>query len=576
MIGRSNTFFLPALAVWAGGLGWVLSLDDPRLRYLPFLGGWLLLVLGQAGLVWTRPHGRRLAAAIVVLVLGRVWAWSLTPAFSDDVFRYVYEGRLALWAGPLFPYLHPPAAGPELGVPAALLDRWWLRINHAELATVYPVGALGLFVAGAGLGQVAFGATLGALKLLFLGADLALWRALHLRDPRAGLVWGASPLVILEGAREGHVDVVAALGLGLGALALLRGRDPSGGPGARPGRAWTAFMGAGLVKMNGFVLTPLLARIDPRGSWRLLPGLLLLALPFVLTAGDDSGLGAYATRWRAGDGAFSVLLVAAEGVLGGDWARFELGGQVLTITRHQLARALTGGLFAALYGLMLVRPRAWLGGTGALQPADGVPLAGSLFTFLLLLAPTLHPWYLLWLVPFVALGPFPGRGAAVWLISSAALLHHPGWRELVTGHWVEWESLRFAVHAPAWALLIVGRLRPFFDGPRFRRSLAVLGVGGLLGGCGAEAPEPTYWDHDAWSVGLWAEDPWLDHAPEDPGCVAPVFGIGGEASEERFLDVVTGACGFFSGRQPLGRALRAGDRLELTYFYSDLVVPPPA
>lgn len=449
--------FLPALALWGAGLVTVLGLDDPRLRYLPFLAGWLGLLLGQAGLVAARPRGRLLMLTVVVCLVGRAWAWSLPPAFSEDVFRYVYEGRLAIWAGPLFPYTHPPAAGPTLGVPPELLDRWWLRINHPELATVYPWGALGLFALGAGLGQALGGAILGALKLLLVGADLALWRALHVRDPRAGLIWGASPLVLLEGAREGHVDVVAALGLGLGALALLGAGPPECDSRPGWGRAWTAFLAAGLVKMNGFLLAPLLLRLNPRGAWRLIPAGLVLALPFVLTAGDDSGLGAYATRWRAGDGAFSVLVAVAEAALGGDWATFEGAGWRWTLTRHQLARGLSAGCFAALYALVLVRPRGLLGGSGPIAASDAVALAGTLFTGLLLLAPTLHPWYLLWLVPFVALGPFPGRAAAAWLVASGALLHHPGWRELVDGTWTEWVEFRVLVHAPAWVLLVLGR-----------------------------------------------------------------------------------------------------------------------
>ncbi|MCK6545459.1 hypothetical protein L6R52_06285, partial [Myxococcota bacterium] len=157
--------------------------------------------------------------------------------------------------------------------------------------------------------------------------------------------------------------------------------------------------------------------------------------PKALTA-----LGTYASAWRAGDGVFTLVLELAGLVLGGDWRRIG----ALTLTQHQLARAMT----AALFGLLLVAVlrRA--------APERDVPArAGVVLLGLLLLSPTLHPWYTLWLLPFAAL-PGPARRASLVLIALAPILHHPGWLELVRGAWTDVGWARALVHVPVWAVFL--------------------------------------------------------------------------------------------------------------------------
>ena len=89
---------------------------------------------------------------------------------------------------------------------------------------------------------------------------------------------------------------------------------------------------------------------------------------------------------------------------------------------RRLARALALGLW--LVPLVL----AW---RARFEPARVALLALGGF---LVLTPTLHPWYLCWIVPFQAL--FPVR-ACVWLVAAAPLLYWPvaGWR--ARGVWSE-------------------------------------------------------------------------------------------------------------------------------------------
>ena len=412
--------------------------------------GWLVLArLGAAGRL-----SRGAVLALTLLGIAARAAFALSPpAFSEDVFRYVFEGRVVWDLGLGFPFAHAPSEARDLGVRPALLDEAWLRINHPHISTIYPPLAQGTFALAGGLGELLGGGHLLILKLLLVCADLGVWalaaRALvRAGRPAAGaLFWGLSPLVIVEVAREGHADSLSALGL---ALAI------SGFLAARPRRGYLGLALAALAKLNGLVVLPAAWRSTTRGLLATLPLFALLGLPWLLAGpAAGTGLGAYATRWRAGDGAFTLLLFAAEALLGGDWR--DLGA--FTVTRHQLARALAALLFAAGSAALLWRKPAVV----------EVPIrAGQMLLLLLLLSPTLHPWYVLWAMPFAAALPtFRGRGAIVVLACLAPLLHHPGWLELEDGAWTDLGWVRAAVHVPVWVVFL-GALarRPSIGYPR--------------------------------------------------------------------------------------------------------------
>ena len=393
---------------------------------------------------------RRLLIALVVAACAlRAVALGLPPAFSEDVFRYVYEGRVVWHYGWSFPFAHPPADAPTLGVDPALIDHSWLRINHPELSTIYPPIAQIVFVAAGGLGELTQGGHLWWLKALLVGADLLTWVCAALvlracgRPIGESIVWGLSPLVIIEIAREGHADSLSALGLSLGILGFCS---------AAPRLGYAGWAVAALAKLNGLVVMPAAARTTRRGLWLALALCTLVAVPYFFAGGTaGAGLAAYASRWRAGDGAFSVLLELSRILLGGEWTRLEaLGG--VTLTRHQLARGLVAAIFGGWSLALLAR---W-------APLSAVAdRAGLLLLGLLLLAPTLHPWYVLWLLPFAAAAPnFRGRSATLLLALLVPALHHPGWLELIDGQWRDVPWVRAIVHLPVWAALLAGLAAP--------------------------------------------------------------------------------------------------------------------
>ena len=142
-------------------------------------------------------------------------------------------------------------------------------------------------------------------------------------------------------------------------------------------------------------------------------GLLLLA-PY-LSAGSNlvAGMGAYAGRWRANDFLFAGLeAIVPEAVN----------------TRHLVML-----LIAAYASVRALRPdREGPVALGFLRDA------ARIFMVALLLVPTLHPWYLLWVLPLLTFAPSP---AWILLCGTVAL----SYLDMASGHspllgpsWVVW------------------------------------------------------------------------------------------------------------------------------------------
>ena len=128
--------------------------------------------------------------------------WFSPPTLSDDIYRYVWEGKLAVSG------ISPFAAPPEDPTLAQLRDRViYPGINRKDLTAVYPPASQFIFAASAWLSP-----TLGAMKLAFLlfdilniGLLLLTLHALNMPYTRSA-VYAMNPLIIMEFAGSGHSD----------------------------------------------------------------------------------------------------------------------------------------------------------------------------------------------------------------------------------------------------------------------------------------------------------------------------------------------------------------------------------
>ncbi len=357
--------------------------------YPVFFAVVFLAYLSAVRLTWRA--GRR--AALVVIVLGTVYRLSMLPTpvvLSSDLYRYFWDGRVQL-AG-ISPYRYPPAAQ----VLAELRDaEIHPRINRPWAPTVYPPGAQMVF---AGLAAIApdrvwaLRAMLTACELVTMLALLAVLRRLGLPAGRvAAYAW--APLPIFEFAQAGHIDAVV-MPLILGAL-LAAGAGRSGLAGGLLG-------GAALVKLYPAALLPVLWR---RGDGR-------LSSAFFATA----ALGYLPYAWSVG---WKVV-----GFLPMYFARFEefnMGLRALLTDGIGLtgtaARFVVSGLLVSLLIVVLVAlGRSRGNNLQNLTAATGIAVGA----YLLLLPSSIHPWYVVWLIPFLVVVPEPGW----WYLTGAVALSY--------------------------------------------------------------------------------------------------------------------------------------------------------
>ena len=119
-----------------------------------------------------RPHPTSSPVVVrTVLILSVVFRAGLlfaSPVLSDDLYRYLWDGRILLSGEN--PYRYPPRSEELRG----LRDDVYERLGHREIRTIYPPAAQAIFAAGS-----VFGAGAVGLKALLILADIigiAVWR----------------------------------------------------------------------------------------------------------------------------------------------------------------------------------------------------------------------------------------------------------------------------------------------------------------------------------------------------------------------------------------------------------------
>jgi hypothetical protein len=294
------------------------------------------------------------------LALSALWHFEFLrkpPGVDDDIHRYVWDGRVQRLG--YNPYIVVPS-DPAF---ASLHTSETRTLNNPEVPSPYPAGAQLFFRAVTSIHESIF-----ALKVAFVVCDLAIVFVLLnvLRRSRQGEHWVLAyawhPLLAIEVAGSGHVDIVGVLLLLVSAASLVR--------------RWRAvaavsFGLAVAVKLLPIVLLPLYwKRVRMRDGALVAIVLGLLYVPFLNHGRIPIGsLGSYVQRFRFNDPVFATL----ERVVA---PRFVAGLAVLV------------GLFTAI----------WM----RRKPAEGSaeafawPMAASLFC-----APVIYPWYLLWMLPFL-------------------------------------------------------------------------------------------------------------------------------------------------------------------------------
>ena len=342
-----------------------------------------------------RPSGRALIACAGLALAWRVPMLLAPPEPGADLRRYIWDARVVraglspyavIPADPAFAYLRTGESWP---------------VNNPDVQSPYPPGAQLFFLAATTPSESARAIKVAALVCDALLA-LVVWRSLVAAGANPGwlLAYLWSPLVSLEVARHGHLDVAGALFVAFAAFALARGRALVGS---------IAFALSVAVKPLPIVLLPLLWRRVSRRH--IVAGFTVLLVLYVL----------FWDRRRLPIGSVPEVI-----------DRFRFNGPIFSeIASLAGPAAATGfaiaaGLAVAAWArrrLSLASPQAW-----------AWPMAAAL-----LCAPLVYPWYLVWLTPFlVAPQTMP---LTIWTVS-------------ILGTYAVWRLAGVPWAMPVWVLLV--------------------------------------------------------------------------------------------------------------------------
>jgi hypothetical protein len=379
---------LAALLLTGCVLAWALG-PLPPTRIGPHLG---LFGVAFAAYLAALAASRGLSRRALLACLGLALCWrallvAAPPLLSNDINRYVWEGRVQVHGGNPYRWGDRPESPRWVPLRDAVYD----GLNHKDYTAVYPplfvlatravVAVHDSFTAMKAFLVACEMATLGALALVLRRRRLPLERLLV-------LAW--SPLALVEVAGSGHNEAFGILWIALALLALDADRP----------------LLSALAASAGFMtkyLPGLVAVAWARGYrwWHVLAaGLLAAALvaPFLDESSSKTmllSLSKYAQFWRFNETLFAPLAA----VLGSHGAAVRAG---------------------ALLTLALALALAW-------RRVEPVAAATAIVAASLLLAPNVLPWYALWLLPLLVLRDEPAALLFTGTVSLAYVVY-PDWQ----------------------------------------------------------------------------------------------------------------------------------------------------
>jgi Glycosyltransferase family 87 len=262
------------------------GLDPARIRPLPLIALAWIVFLCAAWLLRKVPWRTSVALILLGGIAVQLAAVSAPPRESDDLYRYIWDGRVQ--AAGIDPYEYVPTARQLVGLrdeflwhsgadhclsaayvaahPAADLVAGCTMINRPAVPTIYPPVAEAFFLGVHYLPEgdnsttpiQAATAMVAVLTTVLLLVGLGRLG----RDVRMAALWSWCPTVALEAGNSAHVDVVAA-GIAAAALLLLA---------TARGRTGRNFLGGALLGLA------IATKLTP-----------VLTVPGVLARGRDSG-----------------------------------------------------------------------------------------------------------------------------------------------------------------------------------------------------------------------------------------------------------------------------------------------
>ncbi len=327
-----------------------------------------------------KAKSRRLTGMILFFaVIFRIGLISPDPAvLSKDMYRYMWDGRVQ--QNGINPYLHPPRANELYGLRDAKI---YPNINRKDYPTLYPAGAQ-IFFRGfyslVGDSVTGFKAIMVLFDILTLLVLAALLRSWGLNTARL-IIYAWNPLVIFEISYSGHLEGITVF-LMTAALYLHAARK-------NVAAIFMLALSAAVKLYPALILAAFLNRGSRlKGSIIFSSTITLLYLPFISAGTHLSGfLPVY---------------------LNNPYESFNLGFKYLLM-------GLMPGLEYRVLSWLFIVALAIAGLVVFLKHKETIQTVryGYILTGLLmiLMPASLHPWYVILLIPFLVIYPNPA-----WLL----------------------------------------------------------------------------------------------------------------------------------------------------------------
>jgi alpha-1,6-mannosyltransferase len=414
MLNRPDVQVIIALGlIVAGFLLIPLAQFHPAVSYGLAFTFTSIVFLYLARTVWTSD----ISSSILYLAIGigivlRAGFITSDPIGSDDVYRYMWDGRVQ--SRGISPYAYAPDAPELVPLHTQLLPA---SVNHPDLKTVYfPLSQWLCFICYEVSGEHICG-----YKLLLLFAEIATIVGLYFVmkrlaiPPRFILLYVLCPLPILQFALDAHID---GLGLPLLVAGLVLYID------GRKSLSYVLFALSASVKPVALLLLPILILRETGGLNKtrvaLIPAVVIAGqfLPYLLRSNPFDGLLKFAENWTFNGVVFETLyLYSAD---------------------NQKARIICAGLLLVALLILYFRRK------GIIDTYYFAVLS------LLILSPVVHPWYVTWLAVLL---PLSRRWSGIVFAVTVSLTSYTIVNYKIYGVWLQSPAVLIFEYLPVLVIL---------------------------------------------------------------------------------------------------------------------------
>jgi len=381
------------LLLWAISILFLVHVPEQD-QFALILGPWILASAAYLTISIRRiqiPFGMIIVAAVAV----RLLTIPGIPHLSDDIYRFIWDGRL--WHMGIHPYLHLPT---ELVGQGSLSQGLYDQLNSQSYYSIYPPIPQAIFYVATLIDHPTYLYESVVMRAIHVAFDLGtmyllyLWLKQRKSSPNHLALYALNPLIIIELLANLHHEVIVIFFLILTFISINRERIIIAG---------LAMSGAVAAKILPLLLCPaIFAYLKGRKRWLFAGGALLgctiLFLPLISSIEIFQHLMSSAdlyVRKFEFNGSLYYLLRS--------WGYVVYGFNMIHVVGPGL---LVIAIFLILYiSYQLFKMSA---------PSFDLLIYSSLATYVLYLiaSATVHPWYITWLIPFCVILPL--RAPLIW------------------------------------------------------------------------------------------------------------------------------------------------------------------